>query len=168
MLFDSSETGQSEELKSHNKQDIAACNDVAKEVIDFTYSHHPDVKINLQTEVDDSFCIRTNRLLLMRSLRELLYNSAKYSDGQHILLIISRTDSAIRFIVEDKGKGISEADSEIIFKFFTKVDDLSEGLGLGLPLAKRHAQHLEGNLTLDTDYHDGCRFILELPLSTTA
>jgi signal transduction histidine kinase len=167
MLFDSSDSGLSEELKSH-KHDMVACNDVAKEVIDFTYSHHPQVKINLQTEVDDDFCIRTNRLFLMRSLRELLYNSAKYSDGQHILLIIRQTSSTVRFIVEDKGKGISEADSEIIFKFFTKVDDLSEGLGLGLPLAKRHAQHLEGNLTLDTDYHDGCRFILELPLSPTA
>ena len=167
MLFDSSDSGLSEELKSH-KHDMVACNDVAKEAIDFTYMHHPQVKINLQTEVDDDFCIRTNRLFLMRSLRELLYNSAKYSDGQHILLIIRQTSSTVRFIVEDKGKGISEADSEIIFKFFTKVDDLSEGLGLGLPLAKRHAQHLEGNLTLDTDYHDGCRFILELPLSPTA
>ena len=167
MLFDSSDSGLSEELKSH-KHDMVACNDVAKEAIDFTYMHHPQVKINLQTEVDDDFCIRTNRLFLMRSLRELLYNSAKYSDGQHILLIIRQTSSTVRFIVEVKGKGISEADSEIIFKFFTKVDDLSEGLGLGLPLAKRHAQHLEGNLTLDTDYHDGCRFILELPLSPTA
>jgi len=163
MLFDSSDTGLSEELKK-NKLDQIPCNDVAKEAISFTNVQHPHVKINLQTEVDDNFCIRTNRLLLMRSLRELLYNSAKYSDGQQISMIISRTSSTIRFIVEDKGKGISEADSKIIFKFFTKVDDLSEGLGLGLPLAKRHAQHLEGNLTLDTDYHDGCRFILELPL----
>jgi signal transduction histidine kinase len=37
-------------------------------------------------------------------------------------------------------------------------------LGLGLPLAKRHACNLGGDLTLDADYHDGCRFILELPL----
>ena len=66
--------------------------------------------------------------------------------------------------MEDKGKGISEADQGIIFKFFAKVDDHSEGLGLGLPLAKRHAQNLGGNLTLDATYQDGCRFILELPL----
>ena len=51
------------------------------------------------------------------------------------------------------------------FKFFAKVDDLSEGLGLGLPLTKRHAQNLGGDLTLDDNYHDGCRFIIELPLN---
>ena len=52
---------------------------------------------------------------------------------------------------------------ENIFKPFAKVDDLSEGLGLGLPLSKRHAVNMGGDLTLDTDYHDGCRFIVELP-----
>ena len=79
-------------------------------------------------------------------------------------LQVVREGNTIRYIIEDTGKGISEADREQIFKFFTKVDDLSEGLGLGLPLAKRHAQTLGGDLILDTDYHDGCRFILELPL----
>ena len=28
----------------------------------------------------------------------------------------------------------------------------------------RHARNLGGNFTLDPDYHDGCRFIFELPL----
>ena len=51
----------------------------------------------------------------------------------------------------------------MIFKPFGKVDDLSEGLGLGLPLAKRHALSLGGDLLYDADYHDGCRFILEVP-----
>jgi signal transduction histidine kinase len=51
----------------------------------------------------------------------------------------------------------------MIFKPFNKVDDLSEGLGLGLPLAKRHAQGLGGDLTLDDSYHDGCRFTLQVP-----
>jgi signal transduction histidine kinase len=115
--------------------------------------------------VADDFCIHTNRLYLMRSLRELLYNAAKYSDGQHVLFQVSRTDTTVRFVVEDTGKGISAADRQRLFNFFMKVDDLSEGLGLGLPLAKRHAQNLGGDIVLDEDYHDGCRFILELPLS---
>jgi signal transduction histidine kinase len=100
----------------------------------------------------------------MRCLRELLYNSAKYSDGKHIRLLISKTESAIHFVVEDKGAGISDADRELMFRFFTKVDDLSEGLGLGLPLAKRHAFNLGGALWLDDTYHEGCRFIIEIPL----
>lgn len=163
MLFDSSETGLSEELKSA-KCDKVSCNGLARESIDYIKVYYPDVNIDIQTELTDDFCIQTNHLYLMRSLREVLYNSAKYSDGQLIVLKIDRHAENVRFIVQDTGKGINKADNERMFKFFTKIDDLSEGLGLGLPLAKRHAQNLGGDLTLDELYHDGCRFILEIPV----
>ena len=165
MLFDSSDTGLSEELNSH-KADTVACNSLAQEVMDFVRVYYPKAKFVIQTEVSDDFCIHTNHLYLMRSLRELLYNAAKYSDGQHIVFSIKMNDNGnVQFIVEDKGKGISEADRELVFKFFTKIDDLAVGLGLGLPLAKRHVENLGGTLTLDENYHDGCRFIIELPLT---
>lgn len=164
MLFDSSETGLSEEMKCH-KQDLVSCNDVSFESISYIKQHYPNVNINFLSDVSDDFCIRSNRLYLMRALREVLYNAAKYSDGMHVTLRVTLTETTVRFVVEDKGKGIAEADRDIIFKFFAKVDDLSEGLGLGLPLAKRHAQNLGGDLLLDADYHDGCLFVLELPLT---
>jgi signal transduction histidine kinase len=163
MLFDSSDTGLTEELNSQ-KHDLILCNDVAREAIESTNLHYPNLQISFQSEIADDFCIKGNRLYLMRALRELLYNSAKYSDGRHVSLHVNRTDCNIRYVVEDTGKNITEADSETIFKFFAKVDDLTEGLGLGLPLAKRHAQNLGGDLILDTDYHDGCRFIIEIPI----
>ena len=56
-----------------------------------------------------------------------------------------------------------EESQDLIFKPFTKVDDLSEGLGLGLPLAKRHAVGLGGDLLFDTTYQEGCRAIIEVP-----
>lgn len=165
MLFDSSDTGLTEELNS-NKSDTVACNQLALEVISFIKIYYPNAIITLHSEVPDDFCIHTNHLYLMRSLREVLYNSAKYSDGQHILFSIKVNDNKnIQFIVEDKGKGIAEADQELVFKFFTKIDDLAEGLGLGLPLARRHALNLGGDLILDNSYTDGCRFILEHPLT---
>jgi signal transduction histidine kinase len=99
----------------------------------------------------------------MRTLRELLFNAAKYSDGQHIILRIYETVSTICYTVEDTGPGIGNELHVLIFKPFTKVNDLSEGLGLGLPLAKRHAQSLGGDLIYDESYHDGCRFILQIP-----
>ena len=165
MLFDSSEIGFSEEINAH-KQDLVPCNDVAREAIGYIKLRYPNLHVSLLSDVDDSFSIHTSRLYLMRSLRELLYNSAKYSDGKNIALYISLpSKNTIRFVVENTGESIAEADREQIFKFFTKVDDLSEGLGLGLPLAKRHAQNLGGDLTLDANYRDGCRFIIELPLN---
>lgn len=165
MLFDSSETGLSEELNAH-KHDLVPCNDVAREAISYIGLHYPKISIELRSEVADDFYIQTSRLYLMRSLREILYNAAKYSDGEHVLLSVQRMEHRMRFVVEDTGTGIGEADRERMFDFFTKVDDLSEGLGLGLPLAKRHARNLGGDLTLDETYHDGCRFIIEIPIPT--
>lgn len=163
MLFDSSDTGLSEELLRSAKHDTVPCNEVVREAISYIKIYYPDVNITLNTEyLDDSF-IHTSRLYLMRSLREILYNSAKYSDGKHISIFIADTPTSVRFIVQDTGKGIAEADRDRMFKFFTKIDDLSEGLGLGLPLSKRHARNLGGDLYLDEDYHAGCRFILEIP-----
>jgi signal transduction histidine kinase len=163
MLFDSSETGSSEELNAH-KQDVVHCNEVCREAISYIKQRYPHVYVSLLSDVPDDFCIHTSRLYLTRTLSELLYNSAKYSDGRNVAIFISLpTPDTIHFVVENTGESIAEADRELIFKFFTKVNDLSEGLGLGLPLAKRHAQNLGGDLTLDANYRNGCRFIIKLP-----
>ena len=107
--------------------------------------------------------ILTNHLYLMRTLRELLYNAAKYSDGQHIKIIVSQTATSVLFTVEDVGKGLPQGQLDMIYEFFSKHDDLSEGLGLGLPLAKRHAISLGGNLRYDRNYKAGCRFVITMP-----
>ena len=167
MLFDSSDTGLSEELNIH-KHELVSCNKVARESIEYTQSHFPGITVHFETDATDDFHIYTNNLYLMRSLRELLYNSAKYSDGKHLSFRVTHTDSRVRFCIEDTGPGISEDYAGKMFEPFTKVDDLTEGLGLGLPLSKRHAMSLGGDLIFDASYHDGCRFILELPISQEA
>jgi signal transduction histidine kinase len=162
MLYDSSDQAASEEQWLQRNEQVSP-NKVARECIEHTLSHFPDLPIHFETDLDDDCSIQSNYLYLMRTLRELLYNSAKYSDKKHISLRVTATDKMIRFITEDVGAGIPEGSYDLIFNPFTKVDDLSEGLGLGLPLSKRHAKSLGGDLILDTSYHDGCRFILELP-----
>jgi signal transduction histidine kinase len=163
MLFDSSDTGIINELNTH-KSDIVKCNDMAKKCIDITYSQFHEVVIRFETNVPDDFCIQTNELYLMRSICELLYNASKYSDGKNIIVRIQQNQEKVCFIIEDVGPGIAEDYRELMFKSFTKINDLSEGLGLGLPLSKQHAVSLGGNLTYDASYDKGCRFIIELPL----
>ncbi len=114
--------------------------------------------------MSDEFHIHTSYLYLMRSLRELLYNASKYSDGQHITMRINRSDDKVYFIVEDTGPGIADEYVDHLFEMFTKVNDLSEGLGLGLSLAKRHLKNLGGDINFDTSYKAGCRFIIEVPI----
>ena len=162
MLFDSSETGATEEL-TKKRNEWVLCNEVAQESIYFIGSRFPDKSIVFETELSDDFHIQGNHMALFRTICELLNNSAKYSEGDKILLRVFQKDTKVCFVVEDKGPGLPEGSLDQLVKPFVKVDDLSEGLGLGLPLVKRHAVSLGGDLFLDTNYHDGCRFIVELP-----
>ena len=162
MLFDSSSTTGADELMS-NRHDEVSCNDVARESIDYTLGHFQRIKVNFETELSDATRILTNRIYLLRTIRELLYNAAKFSDGEHITLHVSQNDTSVCFTVQDVGPGLPDNADELIYKPFVKSDDLSDGLGLGLPLCKRHALSLGGDLIYDDSYHDGCRFIVEMP-----
>ena len=162
MLFDSSSVNGAEQLMN-DRRDEVSCNQVARESIDYTTGHFQGVKIKLETELSDDIRILTNHLYLMRSIRELLCNAAKYSDGKHIRLRVSQNSTTVFFTVQDTGVGLPSDADELLYKPFAKIDDLSEGLGLGLPLTKRHALSLGGDLIYDRDYTEGCRFILEMP-----
>lgn len=162
MLYDSSDIGSHKALNS-NKREVVSPVEVADEALRHTRKHFPKLPISFETTVPADRRIHTSHLYLMHTLCELLYNAAKYSDGKHIALRLSETDRFIRFVVEDTGLGIVESYYDQMYEPFSKVNDLSEGLGLGLPLSKRHAINMGGDLTLDTTYRDGCRFILEIP-----
>jgi len=71
----------------------------------------------------------------------------------------------VRWLIEDNGPGIAADNQEKIFTPFSKLDDFNEGLGLGLPLSRQTARLLGGELTLDTTFTTGSRFILEIPLT---
>ena len=163
MLLDSSDVGLSEEMKSQKEEHILV-NKMARDCISNAYAQFPDSSIAFATSISDQFSLHTNKLYLVRTLRELLYNAAKYSDGKHIILRVAKIGKMLRFVVEDKGPGIDKAYMNQMFVPFTKVNNLSEGLGLGLPLTKRHAKNLGGDLIIDTSYIEGCRIILELPI----
>lgn len=163
MLFDSSETGKAESIKLEMEQvNIAVAIDDA---LGYTYNMFPDIRIKYTTTLPEDFCVHTHYRSVVYSVQELLHNSIKYSDKQNISLHVEKTDDMVRFIVQDTGSGIDVDDLDRIFKFFTKADGFSEGLGLGLPLTKRHIETLGGNVILDTSYQEGCRFIIEIPLA---
>ena len=164
MLYDSSDTGLADTSR-YERKDKVLCNELVHTCITDILSRGAVQEIHFETQLPDDLCITTNRLFLTRTINELLQNATKYSDGQHITVSASRTENAVRFIIEDVGPGLPKYSEDLLFVPFTKVDDLSVGLGLGLPLCKRHMTGLGGNIIHDTTYERGCRFIIELPLS---
>ena len=162
MLYDSSEPVAAD-TSLYNRDNEVMCNQLARECINYIEAHFLDEKISFETELPDNFHVQTNYLYLMRSIREVLYNAAKYSDGQHILLRVTQTADMVRFTIQDVGPGLPENAEEMIFKPFMKLDNLSEGFGLGLPLCMRHIVGIGGNLIYDASYKEGCRFFMEVP-----
>ena len=162
MLFDSSARGTTEELYA-NKNEEFLCNEGIRECIGDVLKNYPDLPITFESDVLDDYTIHTNIIYLKRTIRELIYNAVKYSDGKHFVVRLLDKVSKIHIVIEDTGPGIPEDYRDLMFEPFMKVNDLSEGLGLGLPLGKRHMRNLGGDLILDEKYKDGCRLIIKLP-----
>ena len=89
MLFDASETDGNEALLCKRSDEVGV-NAMAHECIKHTHSHFPNAVIHFETLVDDTQNILTNHLFLMRTLSELLYNAAKYTNGQNISITVSQ------------------------------------------------------------------------------
>ena len=162
MLFDASETDATGKLLCQ-KQDEVSCNNISHEVIDHVLRHFPQADIQFETELHDAIHILTNRVFLLCVLIEPLYNAVNHSDGKHILLRVSQTAETVVFTIQDVGPGLPADFPGLKHKPFTELDKLSIGVGIGLSLAKRHAIGLGGNLTIDPDYHEGCRIVIEMP-----
>ena len=164
MLFDSAETEtSSSQGLLYNRSDEMSCNVLGRKCVEYTKSHYPDQQITFETELPDTTYILTNHFFLLRTIRELLANAVKYSDGQHSRLYVTETETTVRFIVEDEGPGLPEELLDLTLKPLVEMDDQLERSGLGLPMAYRHAKGLGGSLIHDTSYLNGCRFILEMP-----
>ena len=163
MLYDSSDRGYHDEVASLRFAPVSP-NEIAAECVGYTNRYFPEATVKLKTSLEDSFTIASDHLYLMRSIREILFNSAKYSDGKNISLSVSVNKARVRFVIEDTGKGIPEENKDSIFDPFYKWDSFSEGLGIGLSLTKRHVTLLGGSLELDRNYNKGCRFIMEIPV----
>ena len=97
-------------------------------------------------------------------LSHLLNNAAEYTpEGGKITLDYKKRGAhAHQFLVTDTGQGIAEEKHEDIFKPFLEIRDLTQGDGLGLPICKQMALKMKGDLTIDSQYTKGTRFVLDL------
>lgn len=102
--------------------------------------------------------------MLKRIIAALMENAVKYTEEGSITLKASADEQQLRVAIEDTGCGIPADQAENIFGRFVKLDSFKEGIGLGLPLSRKLAEQLDGNVILDTKYTQGARFIVTLPI----
>ena len=106
--------------------------------------------------------IDMNALLVV--LYHLLRNAYKFSDSGTITIGYEQPqDGSVRFFVSDEGCGIPDDQKPLVFDLFYKGNPQQPGLGIGLRLASRLVQSLNGELGLESTEGKGSTFWFHVP-----
>lgn len=112
------------------------------------------------TDVPDEVEVCTNPML-PELLNCLLDNADKYATGGTVKMSCHDCgDGTYAIAVFNEGPAITADDAERIFEPFVRLRPEEHSLGIGLPLARRLAKLMGYELTLDTSYTQGARFIV--------
>lgn len=100
---------------------------------------------------------------------ELGSNAVQHtSAGDEIRLASRLVDEegvpAVRFSISDDGPGVAPGDAERIFERFERLDETSEGTGLGLSLVRAIADAHGGWTEIDSLVGHGATFSITVPL----
>lgn len=121
-------------------------------------------------EPDDLPPMHTDETKISQILRNLISNALKYTEAGEVRVraTLLRGEDRIAFTVSDTGIGIPEGELPRIFEDFVQIENPLQrrvkGTGLGLPLSRRLAELLGGQLDVTSTLGVGSTFTLTLPL----
>ncbi|MCR8930463.1 MULTISPECIES: sensor histidine kinase [unclassified Pseudomonas] len=99
---------------------------------------------------------------LLELLGNLLDNACKWADAEVRLSVIERTDG-FALCVEDDGPGIPEQQRAEVFSRGTRLDEQTDGHGLGLGIVRDIVETWGGLLVLGESEWGGLKVVIELP-----
>jgi signal transduction histidine kinase len=108
---------------------------------------------------------RTDAHRVEQILVNLLRNAIRHSPQDSTVTTVVTTEAgSVVFLVEDQGPGIAADQTETIFDvYFTSAGEERLGHGLGLPLSRRLARLLGGDLLAVPRPGAGGQFVLRVP-----
>lgn len=111
--------------------------------------------------------VQTDVLRLHQAFNNLLTNAKKFTEHGTITVAIENSVKIdeIRISVTDTGCGIPADKADFVFQRFKQIDSFKQGTGLGLPITRSIIENLGGRIWLDTEYHNGARFVFTHPIS---
>jgi signal transduction histidine kinase len=113
--------------------------------------------------------LRTDESKVAQILRNFISNALKFTErGEVRISVREADDDTIRFSVADTGIGIAPENLGRIFEEFAQIDNPMQrrvkGTGLGLPLSRRLARLLGGEIHVESEIGRGSVFTLVLPV----
>ncbi|MEV3906605.1 sensor histidine kinase [Streptomyces canus] len=127
-----------------------------------------DTRKQLKTALDvpdQQFEAGVTSALLERIVSPLLANAARYAGSTVTVSARQVPGGGVRIDVTDDGPGVPEEFLDDLFQPGRRADlgDGHDGAGLGLPLARRLARAVGGEVSHDPEHTPGARFLVDLP-----
>ncbi|MCB1245673.1 MAG: HAMP domain-containing histidine kinase, partial [Acidimicrobiia bacterium] len=115
--------------------------------------------------------VRADKRRVQQTLRNLLENARKYG-GDQIMVEGFVMGDQYMVIIADNGPGVPDEERLRVFENFEQVSKGdardSTGIGLGLPIARRLARAMGGDVWYERRFPTGARFCYSLPLKRAA
>ena len=110
-----------------------------------------------------------DRSWLVEAVNNIVKNALDHmGNGNHVRIEWGRSAFVVWIIIKDNGSGIRPEDLNHIFKRFyrSRYSKDSQGIGLGLPLAKSVVEAHGGTIQADSQPGDGTAFIMNFLIPT--
>ena len=119
----------------------------------------------------DGVRVYADRRRVQQIIRNLMENARKYGGDQVMVEGFVMGDQYLT-IISDNGPGVPDDESRKVFEHFEQVSKgdarESTGIGLGLPIARRLARVMGGDVWYERRFPTGARFCYSLPLRRRA
>ncbi len=129
------------------------------------------LELELHCSVPEDRRVELPKIRVTQVLSNLISNAIKFTDAGSVSLRCAIDGDALRFEVEDSGRGIPLAQSGKIFRPFVQLSSRAgaqEGSGLGLAISKSLAERMGGRLGLERSSASGSVFVFSLPIKRPA
>jgi signal transduction histidine kinase len=109
--------------------------------------------------------VALDRQRVRQILVNLVGNALKFTESGEVEVVATGSDDArFRVSVRDTGPGIAPEMQQMIFEEFHHAEGAAAGSGLGLPISRRLARAMGGDVTFVSEPGRGSVFHLDLPL----
>lgn len=121
--------------------------------------------IQIRLEIPPGLMVEADESRIRQILRNLIHNAIQSMEQGIIIVRGEQNGGQVSIWVEDTGCGIPEEKKELIFEPYIALR--SQGIGLGLYLARQLAELMGGTIALEwSRINEGSSFIFSLPAYT--